>query len=107
MDQVGLDQKVVVDELRRPRVVGEDAAHRGRRDEDRLGFLFRHPSFDVRLAAQIDHVPPYAQDLAILRFEAAHQGRSHHAPVTGDVDALAGKIVDRFGVSSHFGAPRS
>ncbi len=48
------DHQVVVEEFRRPRVVGEDAADRRRGDEHRIGPGGGEPGLGLALPAQIE-----------------------------------------------------
>ena len=68
LNHVGLDRQVVVDEVRRPCVVGLNSAHRGGGQNDPVGPRFRDPILGLRLAAQIGNIPAGGQDLAILSF---------------------------------------
>ena len=89
LDHVGLDRQVVVEEVRGPRVVGQNPAHRGRGQDDPVGPRLGDPILGFRLAAQIDDLPAAGQNLAVLGPQAPDDGGADHAAVSGDPDALA------------------
>ena len=86
VDQIGLDGEIVVEEVRRPARIGEDAADRRRRDDDDIGALGLHPVLGRLLAAEIDLAAAHRQDLAALARQAPHDGAAHHAAMAGDED---------------------
>jgi hypothetical protein len=54
LDDVGLDDQVVVEELGRIGVVGEDAADLGRGEDDHVRSGLADPGLDLGLAAEVD-----------------------------------------------------
>ena len=73
-EDVRLDHQVVVKEIRRIGVVGEDSTDLGGRHEHRVGFGLRHPDIDRHLVDKIDLFTPDSHDLSrIFLFKAAHQ----------------------------------
>jgi hypothetical protein len=91
---VGLDREIVVEEFGRARVVGEDAADRRRRDEDRVGPRLAHPRLDRALVAQIELRAVGGDQGAARGAEPAHQRRAHHAAMARHPHFLAGEIED-------------
>ena len=91
MDDVGFDGQVVVDEFRRPGVVGHNAADGGGSQEHGFGFLRLHPGLDLGLAAQIQFLAGRLEDFTIFGLQTAHQGRTDHAAVAADPDPLSGQ----------------
>src|SRR3546814_4056081 len=76
MDDVRLDHQIVVEEVRGPSVVREDAADPGGGDEDGLRPRLGDPSFGLGLAPQIDDVARRRQKFAAGRGGAADKSRS-------------------------------
>ncbi len=95
LHDIGLDHEVLVEELGRPGVVGEDAPDARRREKDRLRPGLPHPALDLILTSKIEHGAIGGQHLAVLRAEASHQGRADHAAVAGDPHPLALQGVER------------
>ena len=82
---------VVVEELRRPGIVGEDAADGGGGDEHRVGPRRGEPCLGLGLAAQIDLAAADGQNLAMLAVEPPHQRAADHAAMARDENALPGQ----------------
>ena len=87
----GVDHHVVVDELRRPRRVREDAADRAGDEEHVLGPVRAEPVVDGRLVAQVELLARRGEHVAeALGLEPAHDGRADQAAVAGHEDARVG-----------------
>ncbi len=108
-DDVRLDHQVVVEEIRRVAVIGQDAADPRRRDHDHLRPVGREPTFDLRLPAEIALRLGRGQQRAWLALEPAQQRAADHAAMACDPDPLAGQIETalRRRVSHGCGGPRS
>ena len=89
LDDVAGNQQVAVEEVRRPRVVGENAADRAGGDEDRVRTHRGEPVLHIGLPAQIQDAARGGERLAALRPQAPEQGRAHHAAMAGDPHAPA------------------
>ena len=77
LHDVRLDHQIVVEEVGRIGVVGEDAADLRRGEEDRVGpRLPQTQRLGFRLARQVDVVAVDSQNFAILAREPPHQVRS-------------------------------
>ena len=86
VDDVGLDHQVLVDELGRIGVVGEDAAHLGR-GQHHVVHPFPAEELPHRLLVGQIEFPMGAGDDsgAALILQPPDNGRPHHAPVAGDI----------------------
>ena len=103
LDDVRLDHHIVVEEIGRIGVVGQDAADLGGGDEDRMRALIGHELSDLGLIAQVDPAPVLADDLAIAsRFKSPDDGRADHAAMARHPDPLARQRVS---LLSHVFAP--
>ena len=69
MHHRGVDHHVVVDELRRPRRVGQDAADGAGDEKDVLGTVGAEPVVHRRLIAQIELVARRGQDVLVAERE--------------------------------------
>jgi hypothetical protein len=91
LDHVGLDREVLVDEVGRVAVVGEDAADLGRGEEYRLGLFLRE---EIAHRARVDQVElgvAAGDEVAVaLRLEPAQERRAGQAAVAGHKDARLG-----------------
>ena len=83
----GVNHQVVVDELRRARGVGENAADRARDQEDVLGLVRLEPVVHRRLIAQIELVSRGAEDIGEPgRIQTAHDRGTDQATMSRDID---------------------
>ena len=89
VDDVGRDREIVVEEFGAQRVVGDDAADLGRRQEDRLRAFGGKPSVHRGLIAQIDLAARRRQQFDVFLRQPAHQRGADHAAMAGDEDRLA------------------
>ena len=90
LDDVAFNHQVLINEIGPVGVVGVDAAHPGRRHEHRIDLLppeeFRHRP----LVDQVQLRMRASDDAAVaIRLEPAHDGRTDHAAVAGDIDGGA------------------
>jgi hypothetical protein len=92
VNRVCLDHQVVVEKIRGPRRVGEDAANGRSGQKHRVDLLLRQPRVHVRLPQQIELAPVCRQDLAVFPLEPAHNRRAGHAAMTGNPDAPSRQI---------------
>src|SRR5579871_4174955 len=89
VDEVALDHQVLIQEFCRKTVVSKDAADlRGGDDRD-IGFVPCYPGFDIRLARQVDFIPPRDQDIAILLLKPTQTSGADHAAMPGDENTPA------------------
>ena len=79
--------EIVMEEIGRRRVIGEDATHLGGRQEDDVGLGPRHPLPDRVLLAQIEFVTVDRQHLHVFLGEPTQEGRADHAAMPGDPNA--------------------
>ena len=81
MDHRGVDHHVVVDELGRPRGVGQDPADRARDQEDVLGPVGPEPVVHRRLVAQVELVAGGGEEVAEpSALQAAHESAEPTRP---------------------------
>ncbi len=92
LEGVGLDDRIVIEEIGRIGVVGQDAADPGRRHDHRVGLFGFEKGLDLSLAFQIDAIAASRQDIATLGRQAPHHGRPDHPAMTGYEDALSRQI---------------
>ena len=84
--QVVLHLQVVVDELGRVAHVGHDSADPGRCHDDHLGALAVEKRLEVSLSGQVEFVSgAYDHVRTPAAVQQPADGRSHHAPVSGNV----------------------
>jgi hypothetical protein len=85
MDDRGMNQEVVVDELRRPGCIRKDASDRSRDQEDVFGTIGPEPVVHGRLVAQIELLPA-GGDHVIEAFlgQPPHDARSDETSVATD-----------------------
>ena len=72
MYHIGGDGEVVVEELRRPGLIGEDATNLGGSNKNCLRPFPLYLSFRLLLPCQVDFVAVDGKQYAILTFEAAN-----------------------------------
>lgn len=88
VDHIGLDRQIVADELGRVAVVGDDAAHLGRGQEDVFRPVLGEKGIDRSGVGQIEFGVGALQDVRVaLAFEIADDGGADQTAVAGDVDA--------------------
>lgn len=87
VDDVGLDRKILGDELRRVGVVGQDAAHLGCRQEHVFGLLGFEEAAHSRGIAELQFgVGPLEDAPMARRFQAPDECRPHQPAMSGHVD---------------------
>ena len=86
MDDVHLHNHVVVHEVGKGTLVGHDAAHLGGGHEDIFGTLCGKETLYSLLSAQVE-LPVCTQHKVVVSapLEFSHNGRTHHAAVSGYV----------------------
>ena len=87
VDDIGLDHQVLVDEVGRIAVVGEDAADLGGGEDHHVGPFGLQEGADVGLAGKIERLAVAGDDGGTAAFQLAQDGAAHHAPVAGEEDA--------------------
>jgi len=91
LDDVGLENKVVADEVGRVGAVGKDAADPGRGEEDEVGLFGGEERIDGGLVEQVELLARAGEDVAVsLAQELAVDGGADQAAMAGDVDAAVG-----------------
>ena len=97
VDQVVLDRQILVDEVGPVRVVGLDAPHLGRRDEDVVGLVRLQVGVHRGLVHQVQLLTHRCQHLCVPPgLQPAHQRRAHHATGARDQDGgVLGNCVHR------------
>ena len=100
LDDRGVNHQVVVDELRRARAVGEDAADRAGDEEDVLGPVRLEPVVHRRLIAKIQLLPRGAEDVGeARRLQPPHDRRTDQPAMSRDVHcSVARDLMCRHGV---------
>src|SRR4051812_26880439 len=92
----GVDHEIVVDELRRPGGVGENAAHRAGDQEDVLRPVGPEPVGHRSLIAQVELLAAGGEEvLEPLLAQPADDGRADQSTMAGDVDPCGARNVDR------------
>ena len=87
--EVVLDHQVLVDELCAVGVVGEDAAHLGRRDHHHGRLLGGIEGAYRRLVEQLEFLVGTGDDVRVAtRLQPAVDARTDQATMAGDVDAI-------------------
>ena len=95
MDQVGLDHEVVIEEVRPVDVVGVDAPHLGRGDEDVGGPFAFHHGADGGLVPQVEFAACEGDGVGQSGGgEGPAEGAAHHAAVAGNVESGVGVHQD-------------
>lgn len=86
VDDVHLHDHVVVHEVGKSRLVGDDAADLGGGEEDIVGFFFGEEVFDSLLAAKVKLGMGASDEVGVtLALQFAHDSRAHHSTVSCDV----------------------
>src|SRR6185503_1397338 len=83
LDDVRLDREIVVDEVCRESIVGENTADPGGRQENRIGSFPRDPITRRSLIQEIELDSIHRENFTVLATQAAHKGGTHHAIVAG------------------------
>eukprot|EP01136_Pigoraptor_vietnamica_P011332 Opistho-1_new@50086 len=90
VDEIGLDQEVLVQEVGAGPIVGGDAADLGRSHHAVLGSVFCEERVDGSLVEQVQLFARGRQDAGVSRrLQSAHERGPHHAAVAGNEDAGA------------------
>src|SRR5689334_2927044 len=89
LDDVRLDREIVVDEVCRESIVGENSAYPGCRQENRIGSFPRDPITRRSLIQEIELASIYRENFTILTTQATHKCGTHHAIVAGDPYAFS------------------
>ena len=84
------DHQIVEQKLRGIAIVGRDAAHPGRGQQDAVRAFAGKPIAHCRLFAQIERARP-GQHRAVFTRQPPNQGRTDHPAVSRNEDALAGE----------------
>lgn len=88
VDHVGLDREVVADEFGRVAVIGDDATHLGRGQEQVFRPVLGEEAIDRCGVGQIEFGVGALQDVRVaLALKIADDGRADQTAVAGDVDA--------------------
>jgi hypothetical protein len=91
LDDVGLENEVVADEVCGIGAVGEDATDPGRGEEDEVGPFGGEERIDGELVEQVKFLMRAGEDVAVsLAQEFAVDGGADQAAMAGDVDAAVG-----------------
>jgi hypothetical protein len=69
-----------------------DAADARGAEDDGIGPLLFHPALDVGLPGEVDLLAAGKDKLAWFGLEPAHDGRTDHAAMAGDPDALGAYV---------------
>src|SRR5258708_18487710 len=100
MDDVRLNEKVVVKEIGREGIVGEQAPHAAGGQKDDFRTMRTHPLFDFGLAPQINVRAAWvAQQNARFALKSAHHGTAYHTMLTGNPDTFVGQIKEHRRIS--------
>ena len=89
VDHVGLDDQVVVDEVRGIGVVGQDAADLGRREKDEVRTLPRRRSASTAISS-VRSSSSWVRNSRLLKSQpiaARDNGGTHQAAMAGNEDA--------------------
>ena len=105
VDQVGLDDEVVIEEVGGTARVSQNAAHLRCGDDHGMRAFALDVGMGRSLVAQIQCVAGGGQDFAVFRGEPPDDGRSHHAAMTGDENARSGRIEQHFSRHGSYAAP--
>lgn len=96
LDDVGLDDEVIPDEVGRIGAVSKDAANFGRCENDMLWFFLGEEGVDGTRIEEVELGAGAEQKVGVaLVLERADDGRADETPVAGDVDAGVGFHVVR------------
>ena len=93
-DEIGGDHHVLINELGRLRVVGENSPDLGRRDIDRVRPIGAHPAIDFDLLRQIERAAIGDDDLTILPWPSRRVGAEPLSLVASNKNPLAGERED-------------
>ena len=78
-----------LNELSRKTGFGVNAADKTGGDENRIGFVGGKPRLCRLLACQVELLAPRYEDLTVLVGKPAHDGRTRHAAMAGNIDRFA------------------
>ena len=93
-DDVRFDGDVLVGEVGRIAIIGQNAADPRGGHDDRVRPFGRHPPLGIGLALEVQLAVRGSQDLSALGGQSTHERGSHHAAVAGDPYTFALKRID-------------
>ena len=99
MNDIRSDGEIVVQELRRPPVIGGNAANLSRGHKNGLRPCLFHPRLNCRLAREVELRARDGENGTIDLRQASKQCRTDHALVARDPQAFASEAVDRLDFS--------
>ena len=92
-DEVGFHHDIVINEISRIGVIGQNAAHACGADNHRIWLMGRHPGFDFALANEVDLLAFGGKNCAIFCHQSFHDGTANHAVMARYIDPLAGQLI--------------
>src|SRR6185437_11279329 len=84
MDDIGFNCQIVINEISRICVVGIDAAHLRRGEDDSIGTILFEPDLNANLIAQINNAAIGLEHIITPEFEAPGNGRTYHTFMAGN-----------------------